>query len=407
MSMKVSQLWKRFGLCGICVTTLLSAIPSMSQATLFPAYIDNSQCLLNPESGCSIYSKPTVQEGFLFPFYNNPAARLTGGSIRFHWPRDSEYTKLMNQVIVHPQVNSAIPVGGYMLNITDSDMSYKVRLRRLKDNIEQLADCHGKLRLDTRFYRNYLGDNSGFTCQIPEGYVPIDITVYTNQRTVNIYMNNPNATDRTLSIPGLRLRVLIEGWWVDQNGHYERTQENWEQYDRRLFLNEQPRYYIQLNERICKISTATTNIDFGTISETARGKQREVKMPFTVQCAGKAVPNQSNFTGVKNHLLGFRVEANPQRAGDPTKVDLFTDGQVRDDLYVEGSYLGGQQCGVAPLQTNKSLNKFDQPIELGTGQSVSTNQPTIYWRLCADPKDGKNLKTGSFSGQAVVDIEYN
>lgn len=391
------------------MTTLLSAIPSMSQAFLFPNYADNSKCLLNPSVGCEVIRLNVAEQGFVFNLENNPAMRVTRGSIRIQWPADSRYTQLMHQNVVLPAPwNAMTPLGaGYMFKVTDDKMRFKLRLRDIATGKEMsptgCEEMGGDIRMDTRFYRADIGDGNGVTCTIPYGQKPIDLTVYTVNRTTTLYMKDPNATDRSLFIPGPRLELITEGLFVDQHGNITNKFTQ----DRRRVFMAQEQYYIQLNERICKISTATTNIDFGTISETARGKQREVKMPFTVQCAGKAVPNQSNFTGVKNHLLGFRVEAKPQRAGDPTKVSLVTDGQVRDDLYVEGSYLGGQQCGVAPLQTNKSLNKFDQPIELGTGQSVSTNQPTIYWRLCADPKDGKNLKTGSFSGQAVVDIEYN
>ena len=134
-------------------------------------------------------------------------------------------------------------------------------------------------------------------------------------------------------------------------------------------------------------------------------------MPIGIQCAGYSSNlGKINGLGVRNQILGVRIRSASDHFPSDNKketIGLKTNGQIRKDLYVDGSYSKGQACGIDALKTDYTTNTFGSPIDVGQSdpQDVPANQqPKIYWRLCSGTNG--SLEPGKFEGQAYIDVEY-
>lgn len=387
-------------------------VPVFANLDSAPNYMDNSTCLLNPYKGCQIGTWTSSNTYSLNMTSNSMhGASITGGTLRLHWPSSSDYSQLMNKNGTIPNYPAWTPIGnGYMFQIKDDGRvtaSLEV-FNKENHNDRKTIQCTGTLRLGTNYYRSHIPDNNGLTCKLDTPYFPYKLVLHSENIAGVLAMRSENADDRLVRWPGPTLEILSDGWgsWLHGQG------DNWrsERIQQRIMYPSS----VKLNDRICKVTTPNSIISFGEIPSSSVGKVSEKSMALKVVCQGYTDKEgfKRSGLGVKNKLIGVQVTSLSQyRPGDTqhTTIGLKTQNNLREDLYVEGSFTANQDCRVAPLRTDSTLNYFQQPIHVAQQdpQHVPTDQePVIHWRLCADPTQGQSLKAGAFEGQAAVAVEY-
>ncbi len=390
------------------VFSLLSALcmtvaPGWAMAAGGPSYLDNGTCLLNPHDGCFI-GKWSVSSDFDMPesMLKGNFAR-SNGKFRVYWPENSEFTMLMRS-------QGILSGKGYKVDLTDD---IKVTVNMVIQNASTLqkknATCSGTLYLGTRRYLQSVGRNNGITCDIPINYFPSNIYISTDKNdkaTATLSMANMGSEERSIEIPAVSIMYDIEGYSSCSHGNCIGDSSIFTLPYKFIEISK-----IKLNDRVCKVITPK-EVNFGTIESLANGKISEKEMSLDIQCSGYSSNSQRiSGVGISNQILGVKIrsasEFYPMDKKNET-IGLKTNGKLRDDLYVDGSFSQGKACGTDALKTNSTTNQFDSPLDVAKTDkdiTVSPNQqPKIYWRLCSGTNG--SLEPGKFEGQAYIDVEY-
>lgn len=366
-------------------------------------YVDNSTCLLNPHDSCNVAdfnvsAQVDIPESVIKNTFN-----LSNGTLRIYWPEGDDFTELMNKL---SNGWSTLPGGGYKVQFGNRKVWANVLLLHASSGKKQNATCSGELWLGPDKFLNGIGKNNGISCKIPSNFFPQQVFLTTSGSTTGkLAMTNTPTDERNIIIPSTGIEFHIDGFLDCALDYCQRPSE------RILPFNLIQETRIQLNDRVCKISVNNPDINFGSIESSAKGVIAEREMPISIQCSGYSSNlGQISGLGVRNQILGVRIRsASDYFPSDNKKetIGLKTNGQIRKDLYVDGSYSKGLGCGINALKTDQTTNKFDSPIDVGQKdpQDVPANQqPKIYWRLCSGTNG--SLEPGKFEGQAYIDVEY-
>lgn len=397
----------KYGVIGLLLSMV--ALPSCGSD-----YMDNSICLQEQYDGCYIDKKTlSFSQRIVLDFMQS--FDFTDGTVFVYFDSSSDYAQGAGYPVWAPISHSGYKLRvGNRKEISEEKASVPLSVQLVtKDGSpnpkEKLEACSGKLRFGTGFFKQHTSKESGVQCQVSDGYYPkyliisggIDGGVGGNF-DIHIAMKNPKARDRTITIPGLTVKVDGKGRYPGGYGETNRP------YTYRVM----DPVTIALNDRICKIMTSTQSINFGDVSTVvSTGKIDEREMSLRTICTGVPEPNirgNDAWKGVDNNLLSIKIENDkfsPFPGATPEKkIGLKTNDKVRDDLFVEGSWQPNQGCGIDPILTNGT--EYDlMDINVPVAESASASLPSLYWRLCAQPNNGQ-IQPGKFQGRALISIEY-
>lgn len=322
--------------------------------------------------------------------------------MRIYWPEGDDFTELMRKM---SNGWSTLSGGGYKVQFGNQKVWARLLLKNASNGRLQQATCTGELWLGPDKFLSGVGKNNGISCSIPSNFFPYQIFLETSGTTGKLATTNTSTEERKISIPSIGIEFNIEGYKNCAHNSCNEYRVNTQPYNLVAVSN------IQLNDRVCKISVTNPDINFGSIESSETGVISEREMPIGIRCAGYTSDlGQISGLGIRNKILGVRIRSTSDHFPTDNKqvtIGLKTNGKIRNDLYVDGSYSKGQACGIDALKTDYTTNTFGSPIDVGQNdpQDVPANQqPKIYWRLCSGTNG--SLEPGKFEGQAYIDVEY-
>lgn len=219
--------------------------------------------------------------------------------------------------------------------------------------------------------------------------------------------SDEQAQVRTIKFPGFNLNYQI--WAIKENGSTTGKEQS--------YVHMVSSRTARLNDRTCELKTKS-KIDFGkvTLTSSQTGKLSEEQAPIGLVCNGIYDGQNPNNTGpvyntgsyVTHTVTGVRLSTPEDKTVigmDKLKKIGFTDqnGINAQNIYVEGSFEGGQECGVNPIAIGEtSLNDWDK---FGNANSTITVDPkkTVHWKLCKKPG---TVPGGSYTGTATLSIKF-
>lgn len=184
----------------------------------------------------------------------------------------------------------------------------------------------------------------------------------------------------------------------------------------------------RLNDRKCELMTdKLISFDPLTLNSTQTGKVgNEIKAFLGLKCNGiydgMLDPNgtgstiHSSGSQVIHTITGVKLTTNQDSTVEgldkQPKIGLKNDtsGTKAENLYVEGSFKQGVECGSDPIPIAEKTPLNNWPTFGGTNTSVTINPypnadapKSIYWKLCKKPG---RVPGGSYTGTATLSFSY-
>ena len=395
---------------------------SYAKVGIAKTYMDNGRCLVQGNVPCEVDSFRT-EDGITFKWALGTFKDMyvSQGRIYFRFAEASKsaYSEWMTNSSNISELGWRKVLGNndYDIKIdNDSKLTVSMVIESNDKKSQKFAKCNqdAPLRLGTSLFVNDYDKKITVNCEIESGWWPVSITIKgLMSGKVRKYQNTGDPR-RVISVPGGSIKVWAEGCtnWTQAMG----CNSSW------VSTENQPHYlaylapaFIKLNDRQCNVKMDDL-IEFGNnISSNSIGLVKEIGSKMDITCSGfektfAGETDKVSGVGIKNNIYAIKIKASdslPNNNSNKT-IGLKTDGKVRSDLYVEGTFESGNLCGVNALLTNGTAQSLPKEIRLdGTGDSQTVpeqQQPVIYWKLC-NPTNQK-LGTGAFDGQADVSIVY-
>ena len=395
---------------------------SFARVGILDTYMDDGKCLLNGNLPCHVANFNSVDDiTFYFASGALKHLHLSEGTIFVSYSpgENSAYTRwMLNQNNVSELGRRKLYGNSdYDIKIDgNSKISISLLIESDDKQAQKFATCNqtAPLRLGTQFYVNDFNDKRTINCKIDSGWWPVSLTIKGEMYgEIRKYTETGNR-NRFIQVPSGAIKIWGHGCsnWTQSAG----CNSSWKDYsDRPEHVTYMSPSYIKLNDRQCNLSMDNL-VNFGhDIPSSSMGLIKEIESKMNINCTGYSKTeggstDRVSGEGIKNRLYAIKINASETLPNDSTNttIGLRTDGTLRSDLYVEGSFKKGQDCNVEPLLTNRTPINLPNEIRLdGTGDSQSvpdSQRPSIYWKLC-NPTN-QSLKTGAFEGQADVSIVY-
>lgn len=427
---------------------------AMAASFVWPNYVDNTACLAAsvgsyPECGSSIPQLPQWSEAGSTTSLSNVVANL-GAYVNKKTDSNIELSYVKYKMVFWGQINNYS--GGPNVDTTPLESSasgHPYRLVGLNGSSFDVfysgcwawpvasgnvipPSCYKNNTISRKWigsinYNDMLASSTGESPKIEhefvamEGKYPfridsLDITFarklnasggLNTMRLRSYAKTQEQAQVRTIRFPGFNLNYQI--WAVKSDGSETGKSQN--------YVPMVATKVARLNDRTCELRTKS-HIDFGkvTLTGSQTGKLAEEQATIGLVCNGIFDGQNPNGTGpvyntgsyVSHTVTGVRLTTPDDKSVigmDSLKKIGFTDqnGINAQNLYVEGSFVGDQECGVDPIAIGETtINNWNN---FGDANSSITVDPynTVHWRLCKKPG---TVPRGNYTGTATLNIKY-